>query len=135
VRRKVFLVLAMSAVALLAATATAATEPIVSPKADPYYPGLQGTKGFGQVKPREIYYGGDPTGLVCRIHWHSWGGPIARGTGVGWYINGSQSVSQGHPATATVVASKLGTWNGRPAYNRLRWSFPNHGGDRRAPCT
>lgn len=42
-----------------------------------------GTKGFGRVKPREIFYGSDPTGLVCDIHWHSWGGRVARGTGVG----------------------------------------------------
>jgi hypothetical protein len=55
---------------LLVATAAASIEPIVSPKADPYYRygGLNGTKGFGRVKPREIYYGGDPTGLVCDIH-------------------------------------------------------------------
>lgn len=88
------------------------------------------TQGFGQVKPREIFYGGDPTGLVCDIHWQSWGGRIARGTGVGWYISGSESVAQGHAAIASVTASNLGTWKGRPAYNRLTWSFPNHGGDR-----
>jgi hypothetical protein len=36
----------------------------VSPKADPYYSqpnGLRNTKGFGQVKPHTIFYGGDPT--------------------------------------------------------------------------
>jgi hypothetical protein len=116
----------------LVASAGAASAPIVSPKADPYYRygGLSGTKGFGQVKPREIYYGGDPTGLVCRIHWHSWGGGTAHGTGVGWYVSGNQSVGQGHAALANLTASRLGTWKGRRAYNRLTWSFPNHGRDR-----
>jgi hypothetical protein len=133
-RTLIFLLLVTSIAVLLVATAAASIEPIVSPKADPYYRygGLKGTKGFGRVKPREIYYGGDPTGLVCDIHWHSWGGRGARGTGVGWYISGNQSVAQGHAAIATVIASKLGTWKGRPAYNRLTWSFPNHGHDRPA---
>jgi hypothetical protein len=98
----------------------------------PYYrfDSLKGTKGFGRAEPREIYYGGDPTGLVCDIQWDSWGERVARGTGVGWYISGNQSVAQGHTAIATVIASKLGTWKGQPAYNRLTWSFPNHGRDR-----
>lgn len=124
--------LVMSAAVALAATATAATRPIVSPRADPYYRsgGLKGTEGFGQVKPRVIFYGGDPTGLVCDIHWHAWGGRVARGTGVGWYVSGNESVAQGHSAIATVIASRLGRWKGRPAYNRLRWSFPNHGRER-----
>jgi hypothetical protein len=133
-RTLILLLLVTSTTVSLVATATAAIEPIVSPRADPYYrySGLKGTKGFGQVKPREIFYGGDPTGLVCDIHWHSWGGRVARGTGVGWYISANQSVAQGHAAIATVIASNLGTWNGRPAYNRLTWSFPNHGRDRPA---
>ena len=126
--------LVMSTAVVLVATAAAASEPIVSPKADPYYRygGLRGTKGFGRVKPREIFYGGDPTGLVCDIHWHSWGGRVAHGTGVGWYISGHQSVGEGHGAIAIVIASKLGKWKGRPAYNRLTWSFSKHGTERPA---
>jgi hypothetical protein len=133
-RARILLLFAISIALALVASATAATEPIVSPKADPYYRygGLKGTKGFGQVKPHEIFYGGDPTGLVCDIHWHSWGGRIARGTGVGWYVRRNQIVANGHAAKAKVVASNLGAWKGRPAYNRLTWSFPNHGNDRPA---
>lgn len=133
-RTLILLPLVTPTAVLLAATAVAAIEPIVSPKADPYYRdgGLKRTKGFGQVKPREIYYGGDPTGLVCMIHWDSWGGQVARGTGVGWYVGGSQSVAQGHAAIADVDATKLGKWKSRPAYNRLTWTFPNHGRDRPA---
>ena len=135
-RALILLLLPASILAALGTDAAATTAPIVSPKAFPYYryDGLRGTRGFEKVKPGEIYYGGDPTGLVCRIHWHTWGGRVARGTGVGWYISGNQSVNEGHTAVATVVASKLGTWEGRPAYNRLTWSFPNHGRDHAPSC-
>jgi hypothetical protein len=114
----------------------AGASPIVSPTADPYYKygGLHGTRGFGQVRPREIFYGGDPTGLVCRIRWVNWGGPTARGYGTGWYIYGNQSVAQGHFAVAIVMASRLGTWGGRRAYQRLTWGFPDHGSQRGVGC-
>jgi len=49
--------LAITFVSALAATASAAVaQPILGPKAYPYYQygGLQGTKGFGQVNPRTI---------------------------------------------------------------------------------
>lgn len=136
-RTLVLLLLVTSTAVALVSSAAAATEPIVSPKADPYFHngGLKRTKGFGRVEPREIFYGGDPTGLVCDIHWQSWGGRVARGTGVGWYISGNQSVNEGHEAIATVIASNLGTWKNRPAYNRLRWSFPDHGREQPdSPC-
>jgi hypothetical protein len=131
-RTLIVLVLAVSAVAVVTANAVAAAAPIVSPIADPYYHdgGLKGTKGFGQVKPPVIFYGGDPTGLVCRIRWVSWGGAVAHGFGTGWYINSNQSVNEGHLAVAIVVASKLGSWHGRSAYDKLTWSFPDHGGQR-----
>jgi len=131
-RTLILLLFVASSAVLLVANAAATVRPIVSPKADPYYRfgGLKGTKGFGRVRPREIYSGGDPTGLGCDIHWHGWGGRVARGTGVGWYISGNQSVAQGRAAIATVIASKLGMWKGRPAYNPLTWSFPHHGRDR-----
>jgi hypothetical protein len=71
---------------------------------------------------------------VCRIHWDGWGNRTARGTGVGWYVKRGQAVAKGHAAIANVVVSKLGTWKGRPAYNKLTWSFPHHGRDRAAVC-
>jgi len=33
----------------------------------------QGT-GFGRARPRKIFNGGDPTGLVTKVSWQSWGG-------------------------------------------------------------
>jgi hypothetical protein len=116
------------------ASAAAAIEPILSPRAYPYLrDGLKGTKGFGEVKPQTIFYGGDPTGLVCDIHWYRWGDSIARGVGVALFVGHNESVAQGHSAKVNVVASQLGTWKGRPAYNRLKWFFTNDGRDRRGP--
>ena len=128
--KKSLLILALVVIGLAASViaASAATRwPILGPKAYPYlkYTGLKGTKGFGQVKPHEIYYGGDPTGLVCHIHWNSWGGRVARGTGIGWYVGPRQSVNEGHSTAVNITASRLGTWHGRAAYNHLDWSFPH----------
>jgi hypothetical protein len=139
-RVRAAVIAAVALLVLVTAVASAAVRsPIVSPRADPYFGhgSMSGTKGFGQSRPREIYYGGDPTGAVCSIHWHSWGGRIARGTGIGFYVGPHQIVAQGHFAVTHVIASKLGTWHGRRAYNRLDWSFPDHGRDRAggsAPC-
>jgi hypothetical protein len=134
-RRKVILLLAVMVAALpLAAGAAAARAPIVSPRADPYHSqpgGMRGTKGFGKVRPRTIFYGGDPTGLVCDIHWYRWGGSVARGVGTALYVGRNQSVAQGHPAKVNVVAARLGSWRGRPAYNSLKWFFTDSGRDRR----
>ena len=44
-----------------------------------------GGVGFGEVKPRGIFNGGDPTATVTDITWKSWGGPQAIGTGTGYY--------------------------------------------------
>jgi hypothetical protein len=38
--------------------------------------------GFGTVRPVMIFNGGDPSGLVTKIHWSSWGGPVATGQGL-----------------------------------------------------
>ncbi len=46
----------------------------------PGYEGSQGV-GWGTAHPSEIFNGGDPSGLVTNIHWSSWGGPTANGTG------------------------------------------------------
>ena len=120
---------AIATAAFLGATAFADSGPIVSPAADPYYKygGLKNTKGFGKAKPSEIFYGGDPTGLVCNIRWKTWGARIATGYGTGWYVNSHESVAQGHPAVAIVKAAHLGRWHGKRAYLSLRWSFPRHG--------
>jgi hypothetical protein len=117
---------------VVAATASAGSTPtpVLSGRAsmpDGVAGGLPSSKGFGRVRPREIFFGGDPTGLVCHITWTSWGGQFAIGIGTGWYIGSHQAVSQGHDAPAVVVLYHLATWRGRPAYTKLNWYFPQRG--------
>jgi hypothetical protein len=83
--------------------------------------------GFGEVKPAEISLGGDPTGILSRITWHSWGGSQATGTGTSTYVGPGQTVAQGTGQTATVVAYDPGTCNGVPAYQQVVWYYPQHG--------
>ncbi len=83
--------------------------------------------GFGQVKPTEIYNGGDPTGMVTHVVWSSWGGPKATATGTSDYVAPNQSVAAGTEETATVVAFNLGTCDGKLMYQAVEWYFPQHG--------
>jgi hypothetical protein len=83
--------------------------------------------GFGQVRPAEISLGGDPTGLLTGITWQSWGGNQATGTGTSTYVGPNQTVAQGTEETATVVAFDLGSCGGKPAYQQVKWFFPQQG--------
>jgi hypothetical protein len=49
-------------------------------------PWSRGQRGYGQVKPRTIVNGGDPTGLVTRVRWSAWGGTQAVGSGTGLWV-------------------------------------------------
>jgi hypothetical protein len=82
--------------------------------------------GFGQVRPKTVYNGGDPTGLVISISWHGWGGPQATGAGRGLYVAPGQAVAQGKIEPVRVVAFDLGTCNGRYMYAAVEWYFPQH---------
>lgn len=84
--------------------------------------------GFGQVEPSEVFLGGDPTGLVTSIHWQSWGGSVATGTGTSWYVAPNQITADGSHQTATIVAFDLGTCVGHAAYQEVEWYFPSEGG-------
>jgi hypothetical protein len=68
--------------------------------------------GFGQARPAKIFNGGDPTGLVTKITWHSWGGPQATGSGTSEYVGPGRSVATGTAQPVTIVAFKLGTCHG-----------------------
>jgi hypothetical protein len=83
--------------------------------------------GFGEVKPAEISFGGDPTGLLTGITWQSWGGDTATGTGTSTYVGPNQSAAQGVQERATVVASDLGRCGGVAAYQQVKWYFPEQG--------
>ena len=78
-------------------------------------------KGFGTAKPRTVYLGGDPTGLVKSIIWHHWGAAHAVGDGTGWCPG--PSVASGHPCPVHLNISKLATCQGRRAYINMAFSF------------
>jgi hypothetical protein len=83
--------------------------------------------GFGQARPPEVFNGGDPTGLVTKISWSSWGGSTATGSGTGLYVAGNQPVAAGTEQSVTIVAFRLGTCDGKLMYQAVEWYFPQHG--------
>jgi hypothetical protein len=83
-------------------------------------------QGFGQVKPSEIFNGGDPTGLVTHVVWRSWGGAQAVATGTSDYVGPGRTVAGGKQESATVVAFNLGTCDGKLMYRAVEWYFPQH---------
>jgi hypothetical protein len=74
------------------------------------------TVGFGQVKPTRLGFGKD---VVCHIHWDSWGGQIALGTGDGWAV--SAVTYKRIPSVVIVYLYKLKTVHGKLAYTALNW--------------
>lgn len=119
--RKRTLIALVVLAALSTESATAASLPILgtSPEAGM----IPDARGFGHVRPRLIFLGGDPSGVVCRIHWLTWGQRFAIGTGVA--LDAIHGVSNGRWAPVVVTLSRLGTQHGRPAYRRLDWAFPD----------
>jgi hypothetical protein len=114
--------IAAVALGIAAATAAASAVPILAG------PWSTGQKGYGHAKPRTIFNGGDPTGLVKTIRWTSWGGHRATGTGTAEWVGPHQSVAQGQfEKGAKVVLFQLGSCHGRSAYNAIEWYFPSHG--------
>jgi hypothetical protein len=118
-----------------AMTSPAATAPATSPSpaTPPAVPTLGQPaglfahgQGFGQVKPATVDNGGDPTGLVTAISWHSWGGSSATGTGTSDYVGPNQTVATGTQQPVTIVAFDLGDCGGRLMYRAVEWYFPQH---------
>jgi hypothetical protein len=99
---------------------TAAATPILAGPWAPYQ------EGYGHAEPSTVFNGGDPTGLVKQIEWLTWGGPRAVGVGSGFYVAPNQITAEGHRAAAVIVAFKLGSCHGRPAYNAVQWYFPEY---------
>jgi hypothetical protein len=85
--------------------------------------------GFGTVKPRKIFNGGDPSGLVLDITWSRWGAPTATGTGKTAIFKPSGGF---YPrlVQAELRASRLGrcTSQGPLAYTRLQARVPSRPG-------
>jgi hypothetical protein len=87
----------------------------------------QNLKGYGAVKPVEIFGNGDPTSIATDISWQSWGGSQATGTGLSIYVSGNEDVSQAPQEQAKIVAFNLGTCEGVPSYDAVTWYFPQYG--------
>lgn len=84
-------------------------------------------RGYGTVRPAEVFNGGDPTGRIWDITWSSWGGDQARGTGTAYYEPPGASVAESVKAPATIVAYNLGTCDGQLMYQAAKWYFPAKG--------
>jgi hypothetical protein len=84
-------------------------------------------KGFGTSRPKDVFNGGDPTGVLSGITWTSWGGPTATGSGTAAYEGPNQSVAESRFEPAMAEAFDLGMCKGKLAYRRLVWWFPRHG--------
>jgi hypothetical protein len=72
--------------------------------------------GYGEIAPRAIFNGGDPTGRADHLRWHGWGSAKAVGTGLGWDIRGRVRIQ--------LIATNLGPCHGHPAYRRISFWFP-----------
>lgn len=86
-----------------------------------------GVQGYGQVEPQTISNNGDPTSIVTRITWSSWGGTSAHGSGVSTWVPPGQPTVSGIQEPVAVVVFKLGTCADKQSYNAVVWYFPQHG--------
>src|SRR5580658_6778909 len=75
--------------AALAAATAAHVKPTLGVRTGTFFNGV----GFGKVAPREVFNGGDPTGLVTAITWHGWGKKAAVGAGRGIYVAPNEPVA------------------------------------------
>jgi hypothetical protein len=74
-----------------------------------------GSVGYGQVKPTRLSFA--KNAQICHIHWDSWGGKIALGTGVGFAVN--PDTYKLFPSAVVVYLYDLVTQQGKAAYTRL----------------
>jgi hypothetical protein len=87
--------------------------------------------GWGKVAPRNIFNGGDPSGLVKSIKWRKWGGSVAVGVGLATLPRQSGGYYPGL-VTVRLRASNLGRCSPRGplAYRRLAFREPIRPGGR-----
>jgi hypothetical protein len=105
-----------------AALAVASSTPVLgSAKAFP------SGQGFGKVKPKTVFLGGDPTGMFKKLTWKDWGSSSATGTGSGFYTPPGKPTADSVKAPVTLVASSLGECHGHEAYRKLAITFTYKG--------
>lgn len=87
------------------------------------------SQGWGHVRPRVLYNGGDGSGDISLITWSSWGGATARGVGK----NSIFSPKGGYyrrPVNIQLRATDLGPCGttGQPGYHHLYVREPSRPG-------
>ena len=83
-------------------------------------------RGYGSPRPSVIDGGASSTGLVEGVRWSDWGEDRARGRGTALYVPEGSANAEGRRERAEVVAFDLGECDGRRAYRRVTWYFPQH---------
>lgn len=100
-------------------TALAQTTPVLGSKAF----ALPDGEGWGSARPRRVFNGGDPSGLVTEIQWTSWGGDTAIGYGLGNIFKPRGGYY--HPVVVELRAQDLGHCGAQPAYTQLAIRVPS----------
>ena len=63
--------------------------------------------GFGSIKPTKFTFAIDGYSEVTGIKWASWGGPVATGTGIGWYEPAGVPNADGKSEAVRILAFGL----------------------------
>lgn len=84
------------------------------------------SRGYGSSRPSVIDGGAGSSGLVEGVRWSDWGEDRARGRGTALYVPEGSANAEGRRERAEVVAFDLGECDGRRAYRRVAWYFPQH---------
>lgn len=85
-------------------------------------------EGYGTVRPPNVFNGGSPSGRISDITWSTWGQREAVGNGMGWYQGPEDpDVASGSSEPARIVAWDLGKCQGKYAYRKVTWYFPQFG--------
>jgi hypothetical protein len=113
--------------ALLACIATGSVEAAANPVLGAKSFAAPAGEGFGTTEPSTIFNGGDPSGLVTKIHWTGWGNPSAIGTGLNPIFKPGGGYFR-KPAMIELRATDLGKCGARAAYTRLEARLPKHPG-------
>lgn len=123
-RVRVVAVVAVTIAALVCsalALASSSTPVLGSAKA------FMGGQGFGKVKPKTVFLGGDPTGLFKKLSWKDWGSSTTTGTGSGYYPPPGKPTADSVKVPVTLIASSIGKCNGHEAYRKLATYFTYKG--------
>jgi hypothetical protein len=120
------LAIALAVLVATASVAAASSVPVLG-SSQPFAPS---GKGFGSVKPKTVFLGGDPTGLFKKLKWTGWGNSKATGKGKGFY-DPPNKPGASVKVPVTLVASSLGQCKGHLAYKKLAITFLYHGHKKR----